>query len=982
MLKLTDIKKDYKVANGFVHALKGVSLNFRKAGFVSILGPSGCGKTTLLNLIGGLDHATDGDLLINGTSTKLFKDRDWDVYRNHRIGFVFQSYNLIPHQTVLGNVELALTIAGMSKVERVEKAKSALEKVGLSDQIYKKPNQLSGGQCQRVAIARALVNDPEILLADEPTGALDTVTSKQIMDLVKELSEERLVIMVTHNPELADEYSTRIIKLLDGLLVSDSNPYSDEDEAADTEKELQRKAEEQAELDRVYAEQGKKRKKEKAKMSFFTAFRLSLQNLFSKKRRSIMTGIAGSIGIIGVSLVLSVSFGINGFLGIMQQEMMASSPIEITQQAFNLEAMMGGMGPAERREVRRGDWANVDTTIENILDQFDMVDDIMVSNRIDRNYVRYIQNMPQEYWAALHFDYGLDIGYSIFTEFNERQTSFAGIGAMYSAILSAPQLRDFNEFASIVSVLGNPMNQALDTRNEATEAYLLDQYDIIRGDIAREKHEVMIVLDNDRFITDLVLGQIGFYTQEQFINIAFRALGDDRFDEEIWNAHGGYEIPFDALMGQTFTWHPNNNIFVENDLNSSQPFRYIPYVDQMTGYADGEVDGYIELVIVGILEPSGDTLFGGGSLSPGFYFTTALAEHIIEENWNSYIAQFMRNEGYSSLSGASMIMREGDTMEMPVPGMPGVTIEHTFTEDTPLVVDGRAVFFTVDYFFSSTIDGTPTIIDGRSMSVIGGGGLMAFLMANMAGMFGGGDGAPSGLIMTSLTMQQIGANVYSYYYDGRINVIPETVDAYYNILTVFPLPNRIAIYNDSFTQKDNALAYLQNWNNPYAVIYVDGIRLENRETVTYTDFLSFIMDMLSMMILIITIALVAFTSLALIVSCVMIAIITYVSVVERIKEIGVIRSLGGRKRDVSNLFTAETFILGLFSGLIGIIVTYIMSGFINLLVGLANIPRIATLPWWMAIIMVVISIGLTLISGLSPSKSAAKKDPVVALRSE
>ncbi|MCL2255417.1 MAG: ABC transporter ATP-binding protein/permease [Firmicutes bacterium] len=976
MLKLTDIKKDYYVADSTVHALKGVSFNFRKAEFVSILGPSGCGKTTLLNLIGGLDHATSGDLAILGKSTKEYRDRDWDVYRNHRIGFVFQSYNLIPHQTVLGNVELALTIAGMSKAERREKAKAALDKVGLSDKYFKKPNQLSGGQCQRVAIARALVNDPEILLADEPTGALDTETSKQVMDLIKEIASEKLVIMVTHNPDLAEEYSTRTIKLLDGNLLSDSNPYSDEEEHVATLTEIDKREQEKEESIQNANAGGTRHKKEKAKMSFITAFKLSVQNLFSKKRRSIMTSIAGSIGIIGIAMVLAMSFGLMGFLNDMQHDMMAANPIEINQTAFDITAMME-TEPSTPRQVIRGNWVNVDNAIEGMLESFEQMDGFFVSNRIDRNYVQYLRDMPEEYWSAMHFNHNLDISTSIFTNFNYREnyrrmTSFAGITSQYSAILS--DLPGFEDLASVVGVVGSPMRQALDTRVPATEDYIRSQFRVVASQeghdgIAREKNEVMIVLCQDRLMTDLLLGQIGFYSQEEFINIAFSAMGEGDFDEEMFDQHGGERVQFNELLNHTFTWHPNNNIFCSQNRRPGVPFRYLPYEDMMS--ADREES--VPLRVVGILEPVGE--IGLSSLSRGVYFTTALAEYAVQRNWDSEIARFMREEAQSpTLSGtAAMIPTPMGSVLTVIPDAQGNM--------------GNVVEYAVDYSFRD--------ISGTAVGVLGGGGFMSFIM----GIFGGGGAGAAGLMMGSVTLQEIGANVNSYVNeDGRIVVIPESDGS------VFALPHSVRLYTATFGQKDNVLLWLQAWNDmsreivlsdgtvlaaAYYVNVYDGdgnlveiIRVTSREAVQYTDMLSFIMDMLAMLIRILTIALVSFASLSLFVSSVMIGIITYISVVERTKEIGVIRSLGGRKRDVSNLFTAETFILGLFAGLIGITITYLLSAFINLIMRLIDIPRIANLPWWVAIIMVVVSISLTLISGLMPSKSAAKKDPVVALRSE
>lgn len=443
MLILKNIIKEYNVADTKVAALKGINIAFRKNEFVSILGPSGCGKTTTLNIIGGLDKYTSGDLIISNRSTKEFTDRDWDIYRNHRIGFIFQSYNLIPHQTILGNVELALTISGLSKKERVEKAKKALDRVGLKGQYNKKPNQLSGGQCQRVAIARALVNEPEILLADEPTGALDTVTSIQIMDLIQEISKEKLVIMVTHNPDLANKYSTRIIQLLDGKVIEDSNPYSEEEE----KKEYQNQTIKEEDI-----------KKEKAKMSLWTAFKLSAQNLFSKRKRTAMVSIAGSIGIIGVSLVLSISGGVKGYISSMQNDMLSGNPIQIAETSYDLSTLVSASNQKQiidKLEVVDGK-VNVNSLIDYLMEMAKLQDNFLISNQINENYIQFIKDMPEEYYAALSFDYGLDLSNNIYTTFTSEDGSVEHLSL--SAILETyVALLGNTSFSSLSSSVSAPM---------------------------------------------------------------------------------------------------------------------------------------------------------------------------------------------------------------------------------------------------------------------------------------------------------------------------------------------------------------------------------------------------------------------------------------------------------------------------------------------------------------------------------------------
>ena len=894
MLRLTNIKKDYYVADTTVHALGGVNLSFRKNEFVSILGPSGCGKTTLLNIIGGLDRYTSGDLTINGVSTKMFKDRDWDVYRNHRVGFIFQSYNLIPHQTILGNVELALTIAGMSKADRVKKAKAALDKVGLEGQYNKKPNQLSGGQCQRVAIARALVNDPEILLADEPTGALDTTTSKQIMELIKEIAQDRLVIMVTHNPEIAEEYSTRIIKLVDGVVISDSNEFSEEEEIAEVEELAKEKLLlETKEKDNSLK---KKRAKEKAKMSFWTAFKLSWQNLWSKRTRTILTSFAGAIGIIGVSLVLSISNGVQTYITSMQNDMLSGNPIMINQTAMDMNAIMDAASMEDKaKAVVEEGFINIDSMIEYLISQTDKMDNLMLSNEITKDYIDYILSIPKEHVATTLLDYGLDVSNNIYTDFYVSKTetaqnvSLSSILSIYTSVLKETE---YSDYASLIATMAESFMQA-----PSDEDYILSQYDKLYGEVAKEKNEIMIVVSKDTELTDLLLAQLGYYSQDEFLNTVWKATEDEaKYNEELDINKFSYQ----DLVGKKFVYYPNNTVYSKT-VNPYTPFSY-NYKN------DGSFTGGEELEIVGILMPKENLSYG--CLSSGFYYTEALAEYIIESNIESEIATFLSTAKDNSIS--SMNYNGVDT---------GITYEYTYTYE----------------------EQTKT-----ATGYVGSENTMATIMGSM------GMAVPKSF---TLTLQQVGGN---------------------------SLPNTIKIYPTDFEHKEFVLEHLDKWNSEEDIV-VNGKTLtaEERNDITYTDMISLIISMVNSLIDIITYALVGFTSLSLVVSSVMIAIITYVSVVERIKEIGVIRSLGGRKKDVAHLFNAETFIIGLSSGLIGILVTYLISGLINIIIrSLTIVSAIAIFPWHYAVIMVSVSILLTLISGLFPSMSAAKKDPVVALRTE
>ena len=910
MLKLKNITKVYETASERVEALKDVSLCFRKSEFVSILGPSGCGKTTLLNIIGGLDHYTSGDLSISGRSTKGFRDRDWDVYRNHRVGFIFQSYNLIPHQTVLENVELALTIAGISRDQRRIRAKEALDRVGLKGKYYQRPNQLSGGQCQRVAIARALVNDPEILLADEPTGALDTQTSVQIMDLIREISKERLVIMVTHNPELAEEYSTRIIRLLDGRVTEDTNPFS---EAGDRmESSLYRR------FDRKKRRRGGK---EKAKMSIFTAFRLSAKNLISKKGRTAMVGVAGSIGIIGIALVLALSAGIKGYIASMQDDMLSGNPIRISETAYDFEAMSDLMSSIDFDEIKQEDGkVFINSMLEYVAKMQDATDAVILKNEITETYIKYVTSMPASYYADMILGYDIDLSNNIYTEFlaedgQSKKLSVSALTALYTSVLNKTE---FSEYASFVSMLIPSFKQA-----PSNESYIGDQYDVLAGKVATGAGEIMLVLDSDRRVSDLLLARLGYYSQAQFINIVHEATESESYDAANRKEYFTYE----ELLGKTFTWHANDAIFLKNEnpmTAALSPFTYDAFAK------DVEDPDALELKVVGILQPKETISYG--CMTSGIYYTEALTDHILEKNMDSAISTHLResdSEAFQSMTLGAM--------------KTGIYYDLTFTYEGTSYTD--------------------TVFVGRDASA-------ALLMGGMSGMGGSSGGA--GGIGGAGGMGGMGSGIQSLYVLSLRN------------LGGNGLANSVAIYPNNFETKDQVNAYLDAWNGE-GDITVDGkvLASTDRSDVTYTDTLALVIAMINTMIDIISYALIAFTSISLVVSTVMIGIITYVSVVERIKEIGVIRSIGGRKKDVSRLFTAETVIIGLLSGLFGVGVTYGLSAIINLILAkVANIPAIAALPLRDAGIMIALSVFLTLVSGVFPARSAAKKDPVVALRTE
>ena len=967
MLQLKNIQKSYVTSSETVQALKGVDLSFRQREFVSILGPSGCGKTTLLNIIGGLDHYTDGDLSILGRSTKEYGDRDWDVYRNHRIGFIFQSYNLIPHQTILGNVELALTISGVGKEERIARAKKALDRVGLSGQYYKRPNQLSGGQCQRVAIARALVNDPEILLADEPTGALDTVTSKQIMDLIREISGERLVIMVTHNPEIAEEYSSRIIRLLDGRVLEDTNPFSPEDEEAESynivKEEEAREAAELAALEATPIPSKKrkpKKKKEKAKMSFLTAFKLSARNLLSKKGRTTMVGIAGSIGIIGIALVLAFSAGIKGFVASMQDDMLSGNPIEIAETGFNANAVSDLMSNTEKAEIiNKIDEGKVgiDSTVLSLAKMKDAMEKLFSSNTITPEYIEYIKSMPESYYNAMIFNYGFNLSTNIYTDFtyktgeDSEHVSVKRLTDIYSAVLRET---DYAQYASYIPLLVPSMSQA---PNRAD--FILSQYDLIgNSKVATEANEIMLVLNSDDMISDLLLAVFGYYTQEEFLAIVDKATSSDANGN--FNSQAAYREYFDVneLLGKELVYYPNDTVFTDitpenkavfNMMNSMGITDYNPSYQYNSKFDEKQSEG-LSLKVVGILTPKDNVSFG--SLKSGIYYTEALSNYILDANKNSaYIDYLESDKAKSEIGSFSFTIGSGDK-ETDYALNYSTLYTYTYVYDDPTTPEDESI-----------VNPTPN----NPMS-----------KPNALGRYertSYGYITPTSGGSSSIMSQMLGVE----------QTLDDKRDLMIRNLGGNGLANNVLIFPNSFDEKDNVTNWLNRWNESEEIIYANGVgyTLEMRSQVTYTDTLELIIDMIDTMIDVITYALVAFTSVSLVVSTVMIGIITYVSVVERIKEIGVIRSLGGRKRDVSHLFNAETFIIGLLAGLIGIGFTYLVSIVINLILApLIGYSSIAALPWWQAILLVCLSVGLTCISGLIPAKSAAKKDPVVALRTE
>lgn len=919
MLQLIDVKKDYQTASQTVHALKGINLRFRKNEFVSILGASGCGKTTLLNIIGGLDHYTSGDLIINGKSTKMYKDRDWDVYRNHRIGFVFQSYNLIPHQTVLGNVEIALTIAGVSKAERKRRAEEALKKVGLEAEMHKRPNQLSGGQMQRVAIARALVNNPEILLADEPTGALDTETSVQIMNLIREIAGERLVIMVTHNPELAAEYSSRIVRLQDGLVVADTNPYEVKEEGMSETKEAGMSETNEEEALPAPQKKVKKAKKERSSMSFKTSLGLSARNLAMKKGRTAITSIAGSIGIISVCLVLALSNGFNNYILKTQEDMLSSSPLEITETTVDITAIMSGMNSAKDLPdlSKIGDKVYVNSFLTNI------AQGMTVSNDLSDEYISYLNTMDEDWYTAITYTTGMKLDHSLFTEVDieneEGKTetvtmSLSELKAYYTLKLTQ-QEEKYANLAYLVDYLGaiyGKMPGTSDVNSEEFGKYVLSQYELVgdKGHFPTKSNEAVLVIGGNNDVTDLTLAQLGFISEKDFLSL-FPTEGESTDDvQELM-------IPFDKVLGKQFMLNYNDTIYTEADEGGEYFYNYTGRRDEL---GNDPAKG-IGVTITGILRLKEGMNYG--CLSSGLYITEQVSNEVLAVNMNSKIAKSLRTQALK-VQEFSLL-----TAQLSEPGLTTADYMARFQQLSAFLKDNAQYFKRM----SQTV--AECYMSGASMS--GEGGATNALTTFLKDCW---------FLYGTTALRQVGGL--------------DTV-------------NGIYIYTDSFDAKELVLGHLDTWNDTH----------ETEKQVKYTDKVGMMMTMVESILDAITYVLVAFTAISLVVSSVMIGIITYVSVVERVKEIGVLRSLGARKKDIKNLFNAETFIIGLASGVFGVVVTYAMSIAINaILEVLTGIATLATLPITSAAIMVAISVILTLISGLIPANAAAKKDPVVALRTE
>lgn len=895
MLELNDIKKDYVSGSTTVSALKGINLRFRDCEFVSILGQSGCGKTTMLNIIGGLDKYTSGDLKINGVSTKNYKDRDWDFYRNNSIGFVFQSYNLIPHQTVLSNVELALTLSGVSKAERKKRAIEALEKVGLGEQIHKKPNQMSGGQMQRVAIARALVNNPDILLADEPTGALDTETSIQIMELLKEISKDRLIIMVTHNPELAKDYSTRIVRLLDGVITDDSDPYTLEDMEADI------KAKEAAKVKASEKKNKKSGKKQKTSMSFFTALSLSFNNLMTKKTRTILTAFAGSIGIIGIAMILSISNGIQLYIDRVQRDTLSSYPITLQAEAIDISSMvssMTGNSDSEEHEDKSKIYSN-----DIMGDMINTMVKEVKSNNLSE-FKKYIENGSSDIKSYVSdIQYSYDVPLNIYMKDTSNGVEQLNPGTMFDSIYGEGATSASSSMSSGMG-MGMFSNSSVWNQLLGNQQVLDEQYDVLAGHWPENFNEVVLVADKNNEVDDYTLYSLGLKDPEEV-----RTLFKKMMVGESYETKKDISYTFDEILDTEFKLVMPTDMYKYNDVTGT----WDDY-SKDDKYMTNVVNNGTDIKVCGIIRPNDDAV--STSLSSGIGYTAKLTEYIIEEVKNSEIAK-------AQLADTSVDV------------FTGVPFDND--RNTEITMDDVNAYMA-------------TLSPEES----------AQMQAMTSGM---SDDQILQLFSASLKARTTDA----------------TLDSNKSKLGITDLdtPSQIDIYATDFDSKEK----VQNIIKDYNKLQKDDGKEEN--VINYTDYVGIMMSSVSTIINAISYVLIAFVAISLIVSSIMIGIITYISVLERTKEIGVLRSIGASKKDVSRIFNAETLIEGFVSGALGIVVTLLLCIPANALIKhLTDISNVAQLPVAGGVILIIISMFLTFIAGLIPAKLAAKKDPVVALRSE
>ena len=906
MLKLKNITKTYISGDEKVNALKGIDIEFRKSEFVSILGQSGCGKTTLLNIIGGLDRYTSGDLIINGKSTKEYKDRDWDLYRNYSVGFVFQSYNLIPHQSVLANVELALTISGYSKEEKREKAIKALKSVGLEDKIHKKPSQLSGGQMQRVAIARAIVNDPDIILADEPTGALDTKTSIQIMDLLKEISKDKLIIMVTHNPDLAEKYSNRIVRLVDGKVTDDTNPYNGKNEKNKTSK----------------------KNKTKTHMKFVTALRLSLNNLMTKKGRTILTAFAGSIGIIGIALILSLSSGMNEYITNTQKSTMVSYPISIEAETMDMSSILSArqdmVAPKEidhpkdavysdTSSIKRAS-AMTTSLAKNNLTEFKKYlesKDCEINNYVGEHGIVYSYDTKFEVYA-----YDKD-GNLINTNGSTFESSTTNLTSNVSALknqIPAMSMLNSSTFEELMPGKGD----------EIVSNTISDEYDMVYGEMPKQYNEIILILDKNNEISATTLYELGLLPSQEYKDILEKIDNDEDFELNT------EKINYENICNQTFKLIPACDYYVKDENGLYK------YIGDNTGKVENLLDNAVELKITGIIRQKEDS--DKSIVSGTVGYTKLLTDYIIEYTNNSEV-----------------VKAQEETPDKNV--ITGLSFNALTNEEKAKEIKE----YLANLGISEKAEFATSVLQANNL----------------------GESTKSAQIM-SMSETQLANQLDQYLKTASEDTLVSMYDKYMEAGSYddnmksfgkveLDAPSSINIYADTFENKDAITDCIEKYNET----------ANENDKITYTDYVGLLMSSVTTIINTITYVLIAFVSISLVVSSIMIAIITYISVLERTKEIGILRAMGTSKNDVSKIFNAETFIEGLVSGLLGVGITILLNIPINMIIEkITGISGIAALPLNGGIILIVISVVLTVIAGLVPAKLAAKKDPAVVLRSE
>ena len=986
MLEIRNIVKNYETGSETVHALKGVSIAFRESELVSILGQSGCGKTTLLNIIGGLDQYTSGDLIINGQSTKQYKSADWDIYRNHSVGFIFQSYNLIPHQSVISNVELALTLSGVSKAERRRRAKEALEKVGLGNQLNKRPNQMSGGQMQRVAIARALVNDPDILLADEPTGALDSETSIQIMELVKEIAKDRLVIMVTHNPELAEKYSTRIVKLLDGQIVGDSDPFDPAKEPAHSEV---RKTE--------------VTKGQKTSMSFLTALSLSKNNLMTKKGRTFLTSFAGSIGIIGIALILSLSNGVQEYINSVERSTLASFPVSIQHETVDYTSLMTSMMNVRDNAEENRDPDRIYTNDISTEMMKTMLSEMQTNNLAE--FKEYLESDPDGISASIEeIQYSYDSNLYIYGHSADGDIMQINPSTVMSAMMGQSMADNVSQMTNTYSsLMGSSSMSSYDAFMELLSTDMLKtEYEVLAGRLPEAYDEVVVLVTDRNELSDVTLYTLGLRDQDELEGMMSSVMAGESFDLDT----GDLSFSYDDLMGMEFSMLTAPEFYQKNDDGTWTDMR------SDSEFMEQAAENGLKLKVVGILKPDADSLISSTN-SGGIGYTHALTEYMIDKtNSSELVKEQKENPDVDVFTGIEFPkadeeeeqpMSQSEAMEM----LTGMLTEEqrtklnegimaAITEEQQAQIQSAMMGMVSDEQMNSIMMGVLTpeqltqLQSGADVNSLLTDAQKAQMSAQIAASLTAEQNAELSTMMNGMVdptkmytifMQVLTTDQLRQLMD--MTKEPETTDATYDgnlkLLGVAELsePSSMKIYATDFESKEKITQLIEKYND-------SKIADDNQaDVINYTDYVGLMMSSVSDIINAISYILIAFVAISLIVSSIMIGIITYISVLERTKEIGILRAMGASKRDISNVFNAETLIVWFSAGVIGIAVTLLLNIPINIIIeNITGIANVALLPWQGGVILVVISMLLTLIAGLVPAGVAAKKDPVEALRTE